>query len=91
MISAGIGDGCYAFGLQMPRSLLDGEVHELEVVEEDTGFALSEPPIRWRSAAGTAGTALTGIGAEMRDLSAGSLARSPEAEAERPPTAPRAQ
>jgi len=88
LLSAGIGDGCYAFKLPMPRSLLDGEAHLLEIVEEDTGFALAEGPVTWRSAAGTAGAALTGIGGEMRDASADSLARRPM---ERPPVPPPAE
>jgi hypothetical protein len=77
--AAGIGDGCHAFGLQMPRSLLNGEVHLLEIVEEDTGFALTEQPVPWRSTAGTAGAALTGSGREPAAKSAG------QSEAERAP------
>jgi glycosyltransferase involved in cell wall biosynthesis len=65
LLLADIGDGCYAFDLQMPRSLLDGKEHRLEIVEEDTGFALTEEPVQWRWAAGTAGAAVTGIGSEM--------------------------
>ena len=64
LLFAGIGDGCYAFSLEMPRSLLDGEDHLLDIVEEESGFALTGEPRRWRSAAGTAGSALTGIGAD---------------------------
>ncbi len=64
LLAAGIGDGCYAFTLPMPRALLGGEVHLLEIVEEDTGFALTPGPVQWRSGAGTAGTALTGRGAD---------------------------
>jgi glycosyltransferase involved in cell wall biosynthesis len=79
LLSAGIGDGCYAFTLPMPRSVLDGDVHVLEIVEEDTGLALTAEPIQWRSAAGTAGAALTGIGGEMH-ASADSLARQPQEE-----------
>jgi glycosyltransferase involved in cell wall biosynthesis len=80
LLSAGIGDGCYAFRLPMPRSLLDGEIHLLEIVEEDTGLALTKEPIEWRSAAGTAGAELTGVGAEKRDTSAISSARRTQAE-----------
>jgi len=65
LLSAGIGDGCYAFALPMPRALLDGEVHRLEIVEEETGFVLTDAPVEWRSGAGTAGAALTGIAGEM--------------------------
>ena len=64
LLAAGLGDGCYAFNLEMPHSLLDGEEHLLDIVEEASGFALTAEPRRWRSAAGTAGAALTGIAAE---------------------------
>ena len=64
LLSAGIGDGCYAFSLEMPRALLDGEEHLLEIIEEASGFALTDEPRRWRSGAGTAGAALTGIRAQ---------------------------
>jgi glycosyltransferase involved in cell wall biosynthesis len=50
LVSAGIGDGCYSFQLPVPHSLLDGAEHRLRLVEEDTGFSLTEEPIRWRSA-----------------------------------------
>jgi glycosyltransferase involved in cell wall biosynthesis len=62
LLSAGIGDGCYAFELRMPGHLLDGREHLLEVIEEDTGLTLTDEPILWRATAGTAGPALTGIG-----------------------------
>jgi len=75
LLSAGIGDGCFAFTLPMPQSLLDGEVHVLEIIEEDTGFALTDEPVHWRSGAGTAGAALTGIGPEMPDSKTDSRAR----------------
>ena len=87
LLSANIGDGCCAFSFRMPRSLLDGEEHLLEIVEEDAGFALTEAPIRWRSATGIAEAALTGIGGGMRDPSADSVARRPDSETERPPMA----
>src|SRR5205814_7596814 len=57
LAAAGVGDGCYAFNLAMPRSLLDGEEHLLEIIEQDTGFPLTADPVRWRSAAGTRGPA----------------------------------
>ena len=63
--SAGIGDGCHAFSLEMPRALLDGEEHALDVVEEESGLSLMGDQRLWRSAAGTAGSALTGITAEL--------------------------
>jgi glycosyltransferase involved in cell wall biosynthesis len=76
LLSAGIGDGCYAFKLPMPRSLLDGEVHLLEIAEENTGFALAAEPIRWRSAAGTAEPGVLGPqGAPRGDLSSDSVGR----------------
>jgi glycosyltransferase involved in cell wall biosynthesis len=84
LLSAGIGDGCYAFALPMPRSLLDGEEHLLEVVEEESGFSLSEGPVRWRSGAGTAEAALTGIGGGMADGADG-FARAPDPDAEQVP------
>ena len=56
LLAAGIGDGCYCFILEMPRSLLDGEEHVLELVEESTGLPLTDQPIRWRSEVGTART-----------------------------------
>ncbi len=37
LLTAGVGDGCYAFALSMPRSVLDGEEHLLELVEQTTG------------------------------------------------------
>ena len=55
LVPAGIGDGCHCFALPMPRSVLDGDEHLLDIVEEDTGIPLAAKPIRWRSAAGTAG------------------------------------
>jgi GT2 family glycosyltransferase len=73
LLSAGIGDGCHAFRLPMPHTLLDGHEHRLEIIEEGTGFALTEEPVQWRSMAGTAGAALTGIGGQMRDTSADGL------------------
>jgi hypothetical protein len=74
--SADIGDGCYAFLLQMPRSALDGEEHLLEIVEEESGFALTKSPIRWRSTVGTPGASLTRIGNGMMSIGAES-GRSP--------------
>jgi hypothetical protein len=53
LLPAGIGDGCHAFTLPMPRSLLDGQEHLLEMVEQESGLVLDDEPIRWRSAAGT--------------------------------------
>ncbi len=88
LLAAGIGDGCYGFSLQMPSSLLDGENHLLEIVEEHTGHLLTGQPIRWRSAAGTAGLALTGIAGEIAEVGAGNIARWPTAR--HPPRALRA-
>jgi glycosyltransferase involved in cell wall biosynthesis len=61
LAAAGVGDGCHAFSLAMPRSLLDGEEHLLEVIEQDTDFPLTAEPVRWRSMAGTGGAALARI------------------------------
>ena len=49
LAAAGVGDGCYAFNLAMPRSLLDGQEHLLEIIEQDTGFSLTAEPVLWRS------------------------------------------
>jgi hypothetical protein len=65
VLSEGIGDGCYGFTLPMPRSLLDGKLHLLEIVEEETGFSLTEEPARWRSTAQTAQAALPDIPGEI--------------------------
>ncbi len=82
LLAAGVGDGCYGFSLQMPHSLLNGEEHLLEVVEMDSGFALTEQPIRWRSTAGTGGAALTGIDSQRRVASSLPVARQSGADAE---------
>ncbi|HTY54402.1 MAG TPA: hypothetical protein VMB26_04350, partial [Candidatus Binataceae bacterium] len=50
LVVAGIGDGCYAFELPMPRTLQDGAEHIVELVEEETGFSLTDEPILLRSA-----------------------------------------
>jgi len=65
LVSAGIGDGCHSFVLAMPRSLLDGDEHLIEIVEQDTGVPLTLDPIRWRSAAGGGQTAFDGIAERM--------------------------
>jgi glycosyltransferase involved in cell wall biosynthesis len=64
--AAGIGDGCHAFAIPMPAALLDGEEHVLELVEEASGLALTDAPIRWRAAAGTADPAFAGPAAQPR-------------------------
>jgi glycosyltransferase involved in cell wall biosynthesis len=69
LLSAGIGNGCHAFTLEMPRSLLDGAEHWLDVVEEETGLSLSDKPLRWRSEWGTARSAQ--IAAAPRHAGAG--------------------
>jgi glycosyltransferase involved in cell wall biosynthesis len=61
LLAAGIGDGCHSFVLPMPRSLLDGAEHLLDIVEQESGLPLNSKPIPWRSAAGTGGIALTGL------------------------------
>ena len=55
VLAAGYGDGCYGFTLPLPRSLLDGTEHILEVREEQTEDLFTGQPIRWRSGAGTSG------------------------------------
>ena len=47
LLSAGIGDGCYSFVFEPPRSLSDGQDHLLEVVEEETETPITTEPIRW--------------------------------------------
>lgn len=49
LAQAGIGDGFHAFSVKTPRVLLDGAEHLIEIVEQETGAALSGAPIRWRS------------------------------------------
>jgi GT2 family glycosyltransferase len=88
LLSAGIGDGCYAFSLQVPRSLLDGEVHPLEVVEEASGVALTEQPILWRSGADNAGAAPSGLGGILRRPRTDGVTRRPEPAAGGKPVAP---
>jgi glycosyltransferase involved in cell wall biosynthesis len=88
LLSAAIGDGCYAFELRMPRPLLDGQEHMLEVVEEETGLMLTDRPIQWRSTAGTAGHALTSIGREVQSRSSDGSARRPQMD--RAPSGPAA-
>jgi glycosyltransferase involved in cell wall biosynthesis len=83
LLAAGVGDGCYGFSLQMPYSLLDGEEHLLEVIEMDSGLALTEQPIRWRSTAGTGGVALTGIDSRIRTADSAPVARQSVSDAKR--------
>jgi glycosyltransferase involved in cell wall biosynthesis len=59
LLSAGIGDGCYSFVLEPPRSLSDGEEHILEILEEETGTSITKEPIRWCSDAASGQTAPT--------------------------------
>jgi glycosyltransferase involved in cell wall biosynthesis len=49
LAQAGIGDGFHAFSVATPRSLLDGAEHLIEIIEQDSGVALTATPIRWRS------------------------------------------
>ena len=90
LLEAGIGDGCCAFRLEMPQSLLDGREHLLEIAEKDTRFPLAPEPIQWRSTAGTAGAVLTGFDGTMEDAGANSVTRLLEAKAERTSIARRA-
>ncbi|MDR3472437.1 MAG: glycosyltransferase family 1 protein [Devosia sp.] len=90
LLGAGIGNGCYAFHLPMPSALLNGEEHLLEIVEENSGFVLNRKPISWRSTAGTARTALTGIGDQRVEPRAEHVTGRPETAAARPVMARRA-
>ncbi len=76
---AGLGDGACAFLLPLPHCLLDGEEHQLDIVEEHTSTQLTEPSLIWRSTAGTAGAALTRLNAQ-------SSYPPPEPETSAPPT-----
>lgn len=49
LASAGIGDGHHAFVIATPPTLLDGEEHLLEIIEQETGVPLTREPIRWRA------------------------------------------
>jgi glycosyltransferase involved in cell wall biosynthesis len=59
LLSAGVGDGCYSFAFEPPRSLFDGKEHLLEVVEEDTGVRINKEPIQWYSEMGMGHAVLT--------------------------------
>lgn len=82
LVTAGIGDGCHAFLMPMPRSLLDGDEHVIEIVEEGTGFLLTGQPLRWRAGwLGAPGGALGGGVSRLFDLgrqSANTLERPPQ-------------
>jgi glycosyltransferase involved in cell wall biosynthesis len=47
ILSADVGDGCYAFVFEPPPSLSDGNVHLLDIIEENTGSYITKQPIRW--------------------------------------------
>ena len=49
LVAAGVGDGCHSFALPMPPLLLDGEEHLFDIVEEESDFALTGGPVRWRA------------------------------------------
>jgi glycosyltransferase involved in cell wall biosynthesis len=71
LVAAGVGDGCYAFHLSLPRNLLDGAEHLLEFAEEETGFRLTEEPIRWRSASVSDARAIShGVAVEVTEPAA---------------------
>ena len=55
VLLCGFGDGCYAFRLPLPPSLLDGQQHMLEIVEEETGITVTNELIRWNCEAGLDG------------------------------------
>jgi hypothetical protein len=54
LLSAGIGDGCYCFTFELPSSLLDGEEHNIEIIEEETSLSLADQPVQWKSGLGSA-------------------------------------
>jgi len=90
LVPAGIGDGCHCFALPMPRSVLDGEEHLLDIVEEDTGIPLTAKPIRWRSGAAAGQNAFSSAADRMGAMRLFDLASGLGADAERPPIAARA-
>ena len=49
LLSAGVGDGCYSFEFEPPRSVLDGQEHMLDVMEEETGTHITKELILWCS------------------------------------------
>jgi glycosyltransferase involved in cell wall biosynthesis len=59
LLSAGVGDGCYSFAFEPPRSLFDGREHLLEVVDEDTGARINKETIHWYSGMEMRSAALT--------------------------------
>ena len=83
LLSSGIGDGCYSFAFEMPRLLLDGEEHLLDIVEQGSDTPLTSEPIRWRSAAGTGSDDLTRASEPAGGEFPGALALQPGAKARR--------
>jgi glycosyltransferase involved in cell wall biosynthesis len=51
LLSAGLGDGCYSFVFEPPGALFDGQMHLLQIVDEDTGLSITKEPIQWGSKA----------------------------------------
>jgi hypothetical protein len=47
LLASGLGDGCYAFSLKTPLSLLDGEEHFIEVIEQGSGLRIAQAHVRW--------------------------------------------
>ena len=45
--ASGVGDGCHAFVIEMPPSVLDGAEHEFSVVEQRTELPILKEPIVW--------------------------------------------
>jgi glycosyltransferase involved in cell wall biosynthesis len=89
LLAAGIGDGCHAFLLQMPRSLLDGREHWLEVVEEESGLLLTKEPLHWRAGLSPAQDSFSGAANRSEATRPFDLARQPAAEMERFPVTAR--
>ncbi len=82
LAAAGIGDGCHAFVIEAPAELLDGEEHLLDLIEQDSGLALTGAPIHWRSERVARQTALTGMSDRMGAARLFGLGRQPGAEAD---------
>jgi hypothetical protein len=64
LTSVGLGDGHHSFVIPTPATVLDGEEHLLEIVEQEFGVRLTPGPIRWR-AERAAPRATDGIGAGL--------------------------
>lgn len=86
---AGIGDGCHAFALPLPARLFDGGEHLLSLVEEDSGFRLTETPILWRASLAPSHAFAGANGEPVLEARSESGAPAPAAPGLEPPAAAR--